>query len=172
MWSSSHRATIDDLMHVNLSDNHFGSCHSILVICVEAENRKVPTDNVNLTPFARWRSAYFCLLNVSNTSCPNQKYVLNEKGWLNVSQEDGDEFCKRGGCADHTRVVLECVYEVKPDYWFANKATIQHLNETINIGCNSPQGFNGTSLYPASGYKKKSISIFLSMSAFVFIALF
>lgn len=77
---------------------------------------------------------------MSNSSCPKQKYILNEKGWLNVSHEDGEEFCKRGGCADHTRAVLECVYDVKRDYWFANKATIQHLNETINIGCNTPQG--------------------------------
>jgi len=124
---------------------------------------------VNLTPFNAWRSAYYCLENLSKDICP--KYALNQTGWLNVTHNDGEEFCK-GGCADHTRAVLECLYDVKRDYWFANKAKVHHLNDTINIGCNTDQGFNGTSLYPSSGYKMKSISIFLSISAFVFMALF
>ncbi|CAK9182339.1 unnamed protein product [Ilex paraguariensis] len=68
-------------------------------------------------------------------SCPI-KYVLTEEGWLNVTHGDGEEFCK-AGCADHTRTVLTCIHLVKRDYWFANKATVKELYETINRGCNT-----------------------------------
>lgn len=75
----------------------------------------------------------------TSSSC-QEKYTLNSWGWLNVSHGDGPKFCEAGGCGDHTRVVLLCLYEVKKDYKFANNATIQDLNDTINSGCNSPQG--------------------------------
>ncbi|MCD9641521.1 hypothetical protein HAX54_027734 [Datura stramonium] len=114
---------------------------------VSAEDRKHPTGNVNLAPFEQWRSAYFCLLNTSQVC--STKQTLTMSGWLNVTHEEGKKFCGKGGCADHTKRVLDCIHHVKRDFWFANKATIKHIYDTIDIGCNKPQGFNGTSLYPS-----------------------
>lgn len=70
------------------------------------------------------------------------KHILNMSGWLNVTHEEGPTFCEAGGCAEHTRWVLYCIYDVKTDFWFANNASVQNLFDTIHVGCNSPQGNN------------------------------
>ncbi|XP_059298447.1 uncharacterized protein LOC132051209 [Lycium ferocissimum] len=121
----------------------------LLLSGVSAENRKYPTGNVNLAPFEQWRSAYFCLRNTSPLCSKN--HTLTMSGWLNVTQKESKKFCVKGGCADYTKRVLNCIHHVKRDFWFANKATVQHIYDTIDIGCNSLQGFNGTSLYPTQG---------------------
>ncbi|KAJ8553040.1 hypothetical protein K7X08_020433 [Anisodus acutangulus] len=118
----------------------------LLLSSVSAENRKYPTGNVNLAPFEQWRSAYFCLLNTSPVCSKN--HTLTMSGWLNVTHDEGKIFCQKGGCADYTIGVLGCIRHVKRDFWFANKAKVQHIYDTIDIGCYSLQGFNGTSLYP------------------------
>ncbi|XP_075090120.1 uncharacterized protein LOC142171514 [Nicotiana tabacum] len=118
----------------------------LLLSGVSAEDRQNPTKNVNLAPFMQWRSAYFCLLNTSPVCSKNHTLTLS--GWLNVKKEEGKKFCEKGGCAEHTKGVLDCIHHVKRDFWFANKATVQHIYNTIDIGCHTPQGFNGTSLYP------------------------
>ncbi|CAN4102149.1 unnamed protein product [Withania somnifera] len=117
----------------------------LLLSCVKAEDRTHPTKNVNLAPFQQWRSAYFCLLNTS-TVCKN--HTLTMSGWLNVTYDEGKKFCVEGDCADHTKGVLNCIRHVKPDFWFANKATVKDIYDTIHVGCNTPEGFYGTSFYP------------------------
>ncbi|KAK9283968.1 hypothetical protein L1049_012226 [Liquidambar formosana] len=94
-----------------------------------------PTGNVNLSPFQQWRSAYECLLNTSN-SCQD-KYQLTEEGWVNVTLADTEEYCKWGGCAQHSRAVLMCLHLVKHDFRFIDKATVQDVNNTITQGCSS-----------------------------------
>lgn len=76
---------------------------------------------------------------MAKASCP-AKYALDMSGWLNVTNEDKAVFCEEGGCADHTRAVLDCINHVKRDFWFANKATVNDLNNYIHNGCTSPQG--------------------------------
>ncbi|KAK3230298.1 hypothetical protein Dsin_002179 [Dipteronia sinensis] len=100
-----------------------------------------PRGNVNLSPFEQWRSASECLQNIS-TSCSN-KYTLNETGWLNVTAADKVNFCS-SGCSDHTYAVLTCIDQVKRDYKFINKATVQVLRNHIAYGCD--YGFDGTTL--------------------------
>ncbi|XP_021297252.1 uncharacterized protein LOC110426358 [Herrania umbratica] len=74
----------------------------------------------------------------------SDKYTLTEAGWMNVTTADTEEFCKPGGCGEHTMAVLTCIHLVKRDYKFANKATVQDLNFTITQGCDS--GFNETTI--------------------------
>ncbi|KAI3507978.1 hypothetical protein L1887_22976 [Cichorium endivia] len=124
-----------------------------------------PQYNVNLAPFIQHLSAYYCLMNVSS-DCPGN-FTLHVGGWLNISQSETQAFCE-GGCAQHTRQVLKCVQYIKDDYKFENKATIKHLNDTINIGCS--QGFNGTSL--TSGSVMVTTSVVTTFSALAFLALF
>ncbi|PKI33905.1 hypothetical protein CRG98_045735 [Punica granatum] len=76
-------------------------------------------------------------------SCPD-KYKLTIEGWMNVTSEDGEAFCKEGGCKDQTLAVLDCINDVKRDAWFGSGAVVQDLVFTINHGCT--YGFNGTTL--------------------------
>lgn len=92
--------------------------------------------------------------------------TFSMSGWLNVTSSDGKSFCA-GGCAAHTRDVLLCLEHVKKDFYFANKATIRDLNETINNGCNTSRGFTGVSLYQSHGYRFSSTPVFASLSAAV-----
>ncbi|KAL7583477.1 uncharacterized protein LOC128129336 [Lactuca sativa] len=126
-------------------------------------NTTNPTYNVNLAPFIQDLSAYYCLLNVSS-DCPG-KFTLHVGGWLNISANETQAFCE-GGCAQHTQQLLKCVKYVKQNYVFRNKATINNLNDTINIGCT--HGFNGTSLTSASG---SVIATASSFSVFALLAL-
>ncbi|XP_076910077.1 uncharacterized protein LOC143567571 [Bidens hawaiensis] len=105
-----------------------------------------PLYNVNLTPFIQRLSAYYCLKNVSS-DCPGN-FTLTYKGWLNISESETKAFCE-GGCLQHTRYVLRCAWTAHKGYKFDNGASIENLNDTINIGCD--KGFNGTSLWKNSG---------------------
>ncbi|XVF41250.1 hypothetical protein PTKIN_Ptkin01aG0265500 [Pterospermum kingtungense] len=119
-----------------------------------------PRGNVNLSPFQQWESAYECLQNTSDVCSTN--YTLTEAGWMNVSMTDKDEFCKSGGCGEHTQAVLTCIHEVKRDYKFISRATVQDINYTITYGCNS--GFNGTTLKSDASRTSKSQIAFLVSS--------
>ncbi|XP_034702817.1 uncharacterized protein LOC117927444 [Vitis riparia] len=99
----------------------------------EYDDKYHPTKNVNLTPFIQYLSVYQCMLNVSE-HC-DEKYYLTEKGWPNLTNSDVDPFCK-GGCAEHTKAVLECISLVKQDYEFADENTVPSINYTITKGCN------------------------------------
>ncbi|KAG8371587.1 hypothetical protein BUALT_Bualt13G0103500 [Buddleja alternifolia] len=99
-----------------------------------------------------------------SSSCP-EKYTLSESGWLNVTNPDGPTFCEKGGCVDHTRAVLLCIEHVKRDYWFENNATVKNLYDTINLGCNSSQGFTGASLHSSHGFRLNSAPIITALSA-------
>ncbi|KAL7124668.1 hypothetical protein ABFS83_14G063800 [Erythranthe nasuta] len=144
----------------------------LLLRCAQSENRLYPTANQNLSPNEAWRSTEFCLQNISS-SCP-VNYTLTHSGWLNVTHTDGPTFCEAGGCAEHTRAVLLCLYHVKIDYYFANFATIKDLSDTINNGCTSPQGFTGVSKYSSDGFRLNSAPIFTALSAIalLFISIF
>ncbi|XP_051142715.1 uncharacterized protein LOC127259425 [Andrographis paniculata] len=124
------------------------SVFMILFCTSKAENKTYPTANNNLSPIQAWRSAEYCLQNTS-TKCWD-KYTLTDSGWLNVTHEDGHWFCTEG-CAEHTGWVLDCLFHVKKDYWFANKATLRDITDTINLGCNSTQGFSGVSIHVSQG---------------------
>lgn len=77
----------------------------------------------------------------------SKKQTLTMSGWLNVTNKEGKQFCVKGGCGDYTKGVLDCIHHVKRDFWFANKATVKHIYNTIDVGCNTSQGhsflFNG-----------------------------
>ncbi|XWS74471.1 hypothetical protein CRYUN_Cryun01aG0000900 [Craigia yunnanensis] len=125
-----------------------------------------PTGNVNLSPFQQWESAYECLQNISQ-SC-SVKYTLTEAGWMNVTMADKADFCKSGGCGEHTKAVLTCIHLVKRDYKFTNKATVQDLNFTIINGCGF--GFNGTTfISDARRISKNQIAILISILAALFL---
>jgi hypothetical protein len=66
--------------------------------------------------------------------------VLSDRGLVDVPLNEVEEYCKPEGCRDHTLAVLKCIYDVKPDFWFANKATVKVLNETITNGCSASAG--------------------------------
>ncbi|KAM7499466.1 hypothetical protein LguiA_023880 [Lonicera macranthoides] len=131
-----------------------------------------PTGNVNLSPFQQWRSAYECLQNISNR-CP-EKYRLTEEGWMHLNQTDTAEYCKAGGCLEHTRAVLLCIHEVKRDYKFIDKTTVPQLNNTITLGCD--QGFTGSVIPVFSGggrvYESRSALFFLMVAALFLMAYF
>ncbi|KAJ4834392.1 hypothetical protein Tsubulata_007334 [Turnera subulata] len=129
-------------------------CMSMAIILsyAKAENQKEPLKNVNLAPFWQWRSAYFCLKNESD-SCTG-KNVLKLDGVVNVTNSEVEDYCKQGGCWEHTSIVLQCVYYAKRDFWFANKITVPKLKEIISKGCATKQGFstvNYTVSSPSSG---------------------
>lgn len=74
----------------------------------------------------------------------DKKYNLTEKGWPNVTNSDVDTFCK-GGCAEHTKAVLECIFLVKQDYEFADENTVPKINHTITKGCNDGGTYHDSS---------------------------
>ncbi|KVH94126.1 uncharacterized protein LOC112518004 [Cynara cardunculus var. scolymus] len=126
-----------------------------------------PIYNVNLAPFIQRLSAYYCLQNVSS-DCPGN-FTLKIDGWLNISASETLAFCD-GGCAQHTQAVLKCVWYVKDDFKFENKATIKNLNDTIISGC--AQGFSGTSLHQGNGGSGTTTSVITTLCAMAFLALF
>ncbi|KAG9158381.1 hypothetical protein Leryth_013134 [Lithospermum erythrorhizon] len=78
----------------------------------------------------------YCLRNYKEPNpCP-WKYTLNLSGSLDVADSDADDFCK-SGCMNHTRAVLDCIDDVKRDFWFANKASVKDLNDVVNSRCNT-----------------------------------
>ncbi|KAL6326454.1 hypothetical protein AAG906_008316 [Vitis piasezkii] len=118
-----------------------------LLVCstnadAEYDKKYHPTKNVNLTPFMQYLSVYQCMLNVSE-HC-DKKYYLTEKGWPNVTNSDVDTFCK-GGCAEHTKAVLECISLVKQDYEFADENTVPKIDYTITKGCNDGGTYHDSS---------------------------
>ncbi|XP_039056987.1 uncharacterized protein LOC120200147 [Hibiscus syriacus] len=149
--------------------------HGILVVSLLFSGTKAdtkikqvtdPTGNVNLSPFQQWESAYECLQNKSQ-SC-SDIYTLTEAGWMNVTSNDATDFCKAGGCGEHTKAVLTCIHHVKRDYKFINKATVWDLKYTITHGCTS--GFNGTT-YISNARRRiwSPIAISVSVLAAVFL---
>lgn len=63
------------------------------------------------------------------------RYNLKIDGWMNVTSTDTEDFCRVGGCKEHTFAVLACICAVKSDIHFGNKATLQDLDHTIAHGC-------------------------------------
>ncbi|KAK1571541.1 hypothetical protein Q3G72_018793 [Acer saccharum] len=104
-----------------------------------------PTRYVNLSPFRQWRSAYECILNETNPCEP--QYKLTMSGIVYVPQEDVGNYCGGSGCAEHVRIVLHCIHQVKRDFWFANSAPVQFINNSINHGCDTTTSIN-TTKYP------------------------
>ncbi|KAG6667186.1 hypothetical protein CIPAW_01G083500 [Carya illinoinensis] len=97
-------------------------------------NKIEPRSNVNLGPIQGWRSAYFCIMYNKLASCL-EKDQLTDTGVVNVSKEEIEEYCKKGGCREHIGYVLKCIHDVKRDFWFANNITVRLLNESISDGC-------------------------------------
>ncbi|KAJ7964325.1 Glycine-rich protein family [Quillaja saponaria] len=104
----------------------------ILLGLAKAENKTEPRRNDNLSPFEAWRSAYFCLQNISHTCSTKDR--INSTGLLDVPKSEIKDYCW-GGCSQHTQAVLDCIRDVKRDFWFTNNATVSVINETINTAC-------------------------------------
>ncbi|KAG6730458.1 hypothetical protein I3842_01G080800 [Carya illinoinensis] len=102
-------------------------------------NKIEPRSNVNLGPIQGWRSAYFCIMYNKLASCL-EKDQLTDTGVVNVSKEEIEEYCKKGGCREHIGYVLKCIHDVKRDFWFANNITVRLLNESISDGCAKNEG--------------------------------
>ncbi|KAJ8751477.1 hypothetical protein K2173_016694 [Erythroxylum novogranatense] len=144
---------------------------TLLVIgYAKAEYTLKPLRELHLSPFLQWRSAYECLLNVSD-SCLNKDITLS--GELDVNQTEIETYCNRG-CAEHTtRYVLTCVHWAKRDFWFANKATVKDLNDTITKHCANNTAFSMED-FKSSGIKRYKENIFscsvISLATAIFIA--
>ncbi|XP_004296010.1 PREDICTED: uncharacterized protein LOC101300040 [Fragaria vesca subsp. vesca] len=141
------------------------------------ENKTDPTDNVNLSPFQAWRSAYYCLQKKAPGNCTALETVsLTEKGLLDVIPSEIGEYCSAAsGCAQHVLDVLKCVHLCKRDFWFANNATVSVLNQTIHDGCSKNQSISTLSWKKSSGMKvqqKMYIPFVASLSTLAFIAIF
>ncbi|KAG9443267.1 hypothetical protein H6P81_014607 [Aristolochia fimbriata] len=141
----------------------------LLFCCVDAED---PVGNVNLTPFEKWISAYECLQNTS-LACPGN-FQLTEHGNMSISSSETTNYCN-SGCASHTRTVLQCLFYVKQDYVFMNKATIHDINSTISEGCkNGIPGFTGSTLIASNAgkaYESKGTAIIFATVAWSFFTL-
>lgn len=62
-------------------------------------------------------------------------------GELSVSKEEtSSDYCQKGGCGEHNLAVLKCIHYVKRDFWFANKAHVEVLQEAIANACNTSSG--------------------------------
>ncbi|XP_021909802.1 uncharacterized protein LOC110823673 [Carica papaya] len=130
--------------------------------CANAENKTEPRINPNLGPVWGWRSAYECILNVSR-HCTKEGYALTLSGLIDVNTSEAADFCG-GGCAEHTRDVLKCIHDVKRDFWFGNRATVDVLFDAIDAGC-SPNSKAGISTVGYSGAGKVYTSFVLSFIA-------
>ncbi|XP_050370821.1 uncharacterized protein LOC126788853 [Argentina anserina] len=141
------------------------------------ENKTDPTDNVNLSPFWAWRSAYFCLQKPAPGNCKALVTVsLTDKGLLDVIPSKIQDYCTTSGCAQHVLDVLKCIHLCKRDFWFANNATVAVLNQTIHDGCsNRTQSISTLGWKKSSGMKvqqKMYIPFVASLSTLAFIAIF
>ncbi|XP_023006814.1 uncharacterized protein LOC111499484 [Cucurbita maxima] len=98
-----------------------------------------PRRNDNLSPFQAWRSAVECMFNKS-IACTEQQQI-----WLNltieVAKEDMRGYCG-GGCLEHTMDVLDCIDDVKRDFWFANNFDTPTLRSFLNERCSNSTAFS------------------------------
>ncbi|KAK4859002.1 hypothetical protein QYF36_025204 [Acer negundo] len=78
-----------------------------------------------------------------NNPC-EAKYKLTMSGIVIVPQEEVANYCIRGGCADNFKTVLQCIHQVKRDFWFVNKAPYQFIDNAITHGCSTTTGINTT----------------------------
>lgn len=63
---------------------------------------------------------------------------LTDKGILDVFPNEITAYCSSAsGCAQHVLDVLKCIHLCKRDFWFANKANVSFLNQTIHDGCSN-----------------------------------
>ncbi|KAL5758985.1 hypothetical protein ACOSP7_021596 [Xanthoceras sorbifolium] len=128
-----------------------------------------PRKYVNLSPFREWRSAYECILNETNPC--QAKYKLNMTGVVDVPQEEVAEYCG-AGCAEHVKVVLQCIHDVKRDFWFGNKAPVKFINESITTGCSTTTRINTTSYTNSANsmknYKILSVPLMLVLFMIIF----
>ncbi|KAL9252673.1 hypothetical protein AKJ16_DCAP08579, partial [Drosera capensis] len=66
-------------------------------------------------------------------SC-EESYRLTVQGDLHVPSYYIDQFCT-GPCLAETNLTLNCIDEIKSNFEFYNKATIQDVGDTITAGC-------------------------------------
>ncbi|KAK6146218.1 hypothetical protein DH2020_020087 [Rehmannia glutinosa] len=67
------------------------------------------------------------------SSC-DEAYRLTQNGELNVSPEYTDQYCN-GPCLKETHLVLDCIDGILKHFVFYNKATLEDVRETIEVGC-------------------------------------
>ncbi|KAL9316453.1 hypothetical protein ACSQ67_017454 [Phaseolus vulgaris] len=114
----------------------------LLLTHVHAENITEPRKNANRSPFESWRSAYFCMMNTSDSCTIKDGYTLGINGVLNVHDSDIKTFCN-DGCYDHTLAVLSCIQDVKSDFFFQTKQPVSYLQNVTDRACASQlYGFN------------------------------
>ncbi|KAM0999017.1 hypothetical protein ACFX2A_005934 [Malus domestica] len=130
-----------------------------------------PTDNVNLSPFYAWESAYYCMNRTAPSQC-SAKGQLTFSGIVDVAANESREYCS-SGCSAHALEVLKCIYLCKRDFWFHNNATVHVLNTTITEGCKNNNSAISTVDYKSSGMKvfqKMHVPFVASLSTLAFIA--
>ncbi|KAF7833845.1 uncharacterized protein G2W53_016178 [Senna tora] len=126
--------------------NRFLLCFSVGILLLllnlaNAENRTEPRRNVNLSPFEKWRSAYFCMQNMTN-SCTG-KDILTLSGWLSVVDSEIRDYCDKG-CHAQTLVVMQCIQDVHRHFKFETGAPLAFVKDTIVNACSNYKGFNTT----------------------------
>nr|KYP72985.1 hypothetical protein KK1_005592 [Cajanus cajan] len=77
-----------------------------------------------------------------STPCLKGGYSLTIAGALIVSDSDISDFCING-CYDHIRSVLDCIQDVKRDFFFATKQPVSYVMNVTKAACSSKtKGFN------------------------------
>ena len=84
---------------------------------------------------------FLCMMvcNQISPSCTNLGWGLTDKGVVTVSLDQIDVYCDQG-CYAHTMAVRKCINDVKRDFWFATRAHVQYVSDTISKGCSARKG--------------------------------
>ncbi|RDX80498.1 hypothetical protein CR513_38949, partial [Mucuna pruriens] len=67
-------------------------------------------------------------------SCSKSGFTLGLDGALIVQLSDIDHFCK-DGCKQHTLSVLDCIDDVKSNFFFQTKQPVTYIRDVTTIAC-------------------------------------
>uniref|UniRef100_A0A7N2KNG0 DUF7731 domain-containing protein n=1 Tax=Quercus lobata TaxID=97700 RepID=A0A7N2KNG0_QUELO len=107
--------------------------------------------------------------NQISPSCTNLGWGLTDKGVVTVSLDQIDVYCDQG-CYAHTMAVRKCINDVKRDFWFATRAHVQYVSDTISKGCSARKAFTTANYKASSGikvYQKAYVSVISSLVVLV-----
>lgn len=132
-----------NIWHVMLSDHHF--LHhtlkhlSILSISKVTVSQNEYTIYVFRSTLSLLTKSQFYPCYKAPANCASFENVsLTDKGILDVFPNEITAYCSSAsGCAQHVLDVLKCIHLCKRDFWFANKANVSFLNQTIHDGCSN-----------------------------------
>ncbi|KAI6670886.1 hypothetical protein NL676_005771 [Syzygium grande] len=90
---------------------------------------------------------------------------LNLTGIIHVTGSEVTDYCN--GCAQWTKDVLTCIHLVKRDFWFANNATVELINNTISQGCDTNSDIVMLGVKKSGGMRNYSRTYMALFSALV-----